>query len=141
MNGLSGSMKRTDFRDDQGTLLAYTIPAEPPAGLTPYSDDAHFVQALHWHYDAGKRLQAHEHLKVPRQATHTQEVIVVQRGRVRTTVFDAAHRLVGTVDLGPGEAMVLLAGGHGYEILENDTRVLEIKNGPYPGAEADRVRF
>ena len=39
------------------------------------------------------------------------------------------------------EAMALLRHGHGYEILENDTRVLEIKNGPYPGAERDRVRF
>ena len=134
-------MTRTEIRDARGTLLAYTIPAEPPAGLTPYSSDADFVQALHWRYDAGKRLQAHEHLHVPRSATHTQEVVVVLRGRMRTTVFDAARKLVATVDLGPGEAMALLAGGHGYEILENDTRVLEIKNGPYPGAEADRVRF
>lgn len=134
-------MTRTEFRDAQGTLLAYTIPAEPPPGLTPYSSDADFVQALHWRYDAGKRLQAHQHLCVPRRATHTQEVVVVLRGRLRTTVFDAARKLVATVDLGPGEAMALLAGGHGYEILENDTRVLEIKNGPYPGAEADRVRF
>ena len=134
-------MTRSEFRDAQGTLLAYTIPAEPPAGLTPYSSDADFVQALHWRYDAGKRLQAHEHLQVPRSATHTQEVVVVLRGCMRTTVFDAAHKPIATVDLGAGEAMVLLAGGHGYEILENDTRILEIKNGPYPGAEADRVRF
>ena len=135
------STNRIEYRDAAGTLLAYKIPAEPAPGLTPYSDDADFIQALHWRYDAGKQLQAHEHLHVPRNATHTQEVIVVLRGRVRTTIYDAAHHVVATVEVAPGEAMALLRHGHGYEILENDTRVLEIKNGPYPGAEKDRVRF
>ena len=134
-------MNRIEYRDAAGNLLAYKIPSEPAPGLSAYSDDADFIQALHWRYDAGKKLQAHEHLHVPRNATHTQEVIVVLRGRVRTTVYDAAHNVIATVEVAPGEAMALLRHGHGYEILENDTRVLEIKNGPYPGAEADRVRF
>ncbi|MEI6212024.1 MAG: hypothetical protein WCR06_10420 [bacterium] len=134
-------MKRMEYRDATGTLLAYKMPAEPEPGLTPYSDDTDFIQALHWRYDSGKRLQAHEHLCVPRAATHTQEVIVVLRGRVRTTVYDDAHTPVAVVEVAAGEAMALLRHGHGYEILEDDTRVLEIKNGPYPGAEADRVRF
>jgi len=47
-------------------------------------------------------------LHVPRTATHTQEVIVVLRGRVRTTVYDAAHNVVAVVDVAPGEAMALL---------------------------------
>lgn len=134
-------MPRTEFRDSAGNLLAYTIPAEPPAGLTPHSTDTDFIQALHWRYDAGKKLQAHEHLHVPREAVRTQEVIVVLRGRVRTTVYDTKRQLIGMAEIGPGEAMAMLHGGHGYEILENDTRVLELKNGPYPGAEKDRVRF
>ena len=135
------STKRIEYRDVAGTLLAYKIPSDPAPGLTPYSDDADFVQALHWRYDNGKKLQSHKHLRVPRNATHTQEVIVVLRGRVRTTVYDAAHQSVAVVEVAPGEAMVLLQHGHGYEIMADDTRVLEIKNGPYPGAEADRVRF
>jgi len=39
------------------------------------------------------------------------------------------------------ETLILLKGGHGYEILEDGTRVLEVKNGPYPGAEVDRRRL
>ena len=135
------AMKRIEYRDAQGTLLAYKMPADPDPGLSAYSDDGDFIQALHWRYDAGKKLQSHEHLHVPRTAAHTQEVIVVLRGRVRATVYDAARNAVATVEIGPGEAMALLRHGHGYEILENDTRVLELKNGPYPGAEVDRVRF
>lgn len=36
---------------------------------------------------------------------------------------------------------MLLAGGHGYRIEADGTEVLEVKNGPYAGAAADRVRF
>ena len=135
------STNRIEYRDATGTLLAYKIPSEPAPGLTAYSNDSDFIQALHWRYDNGKKLQSHEHLTVPRTATHTQEVIVVLRGRVRTTIYDATHAPVAVVEVAPGEAMALLQHGHGYEILEDDTRVLEIKNGPYPGADADRVRF
>jgi len=40
-----------------------------------------------------------------------------------------------------GDTLILLNSGHGYEILEDGTQVLEIKNGPYLGAERDRRRF
>jgi len=33
---------------------------------------------------------------------------------------------------------VILRGYHGYEILEDDTRVLEVKNGPFTSVEADK---
>jgi hypothetical protein len=35
----------------------------------------------------------------------------------------------------------LLRGGHGYEILEDGTQVLEVKNGPYLGPDVDRRRL
>ena len=35
----------------------------------------------------------------------------------------------------------MLRGAHGYDILENGTQVLEVKNGPYVGAELDRKRI
>jgi hypothetical protein len=40
-----------------------------------------------------------------------------------------------------GDILILLQGGHGYEILEDGTQVLEVKNGPYIGADLDRRRF
>ena len=40
-----------------------------------------------------------------------------------------------------GDILILLTGGHGYEILTEGTQVLEVKNGPYVGAEADRRRL
>jgi hypothetical protein len=40
-----------------------------------------------------------------------------------------------------GDTIILLNGGHGYEILSDNTKVLEVKNGPYVGADKDRERL
>lgn len=40
-----------------------------------------------------------------------------------------------------GDILILLECGHGYKILEDNTKVLEIKNGPYLGADVDRRRI
>ena len=106
-----------------------------------YSDDADFIQFGTWSYDAGKTLAAHTHNKVPRTADKTQEVLYVCAGSIKTLLYDTNLRKVEEFVVGAGDLVVLLSGGHGYEILENGTRVIEIKNGPYVGAEADRTRL
>ena len=40
-----------------------------------------------------------------------------------------------------GDFAVLLAGGHGYEIQEDDTRIIETKNGPFLGVDLDKTGF
>ena len=132
---------RIEFREKNGNLLAFKIGRDLTQGLFAHSDENDFVQVLSWNYDAGKKLQAHAHRLVPRNATRTQEAIVVLSGQLRADIFDNERHLIGQVSVGAGECMVFLNGGHGYEILEDGTRVFEIKNGPYPGAEADRERF
>ncbi len=132
---------RIEVRDKRGTLIAYKIGNDLQEGLCPYSDDSDFVQVLSWNYQGGKKLNPHTHLQVPRGGTHTQEAIVVLSGQLRADVFDGERHLIGQILVGAGECMVFLQGGHGFEILDDGTRVVEIKNGPYPGAEKDRERF
>ena len=43
--------------------------------------------------------------------------------------------------VGQGEMLILLESAHGYTILEEDTTVLEIKNGPFMGVEKDKTKF
>lgn len=134
-------VNRTEIKDSRGKLVAYKIGGNAPQGLSAWSAPEDYLQTLVWNYPAGKRLAAHAHRNVPRRVTHTQEAVVVLAGRLQANVYDAERRLAGSIDVGRGEVLVLLEGGHGYEILEDGTQVVEIKNGPYPGAEADRVRF
>ncbi len=128
--------------EHNGTRLATLITAaDRKPGLSFFSDDDDFIQVGMWGYDAGKHLQAHIHNVVPREIDRTQEVICVLQGRVRSTIFTEAEQQCAEVDLDAGDVLILLCGGHSYDILENGTQVLEVKNGPYPGADADRRRF
>jgi hypothetical protein len=68
-------------------------------------------------------------------------VLLVRKGKIRASIYDTHEVLVEQIDVSEGDIIILLRGGHGYEILENNTQVLEIKNGPYVGADADRRRL
>jgi hypothetical protein len=65
----------------------------------------------------------------------------VRRGRLRARIYSPDDRLLATLEAGEGDLLMLLRGGHGYEILEDGTQVLEVKNGPYLGPERDRRRL
>jgi quercetin dioxygenase-like cupin family protein len=106
-----------------------------------YSPDTDFIQVGTWSYDAGKELLAHTHKLVPRTFEWTQEVLYICKGSIRAHVYDCSLKKVDEIVAKEGDIVVMLAGGHGYDILEDGTRVIEIKNGPYVGPEADRVRL
>lgn len=124
-------------------VLARHIPADAAwrDGLNFFSQDDDFIQVGVWGYDAGKELRAHIHNEVERKVLWTQEVLFVRSGRIRSNIFDTAERKVAELEVRTGDVIILLRGGHGYDILEDGTRVLEIKNGPYVGADLDRRRF
>jgi hypothetical protein len=90
--------------------------------------------------NAGKKYRAHRHLPVVRQtATPTAEAWVVMRGKVLLTVYDLDDTPFEPVELQAGECWIGFRGGHGYEILEDDTVVWEFKTGPYFGQESDKI--
>lgn len=132
-----------EIRDSNGDLLAKHIPAEEAwgQGLKFFSQDGDYVQLGTWGYDAGKSLLAHRHNHVPREILVTQEVLYVRKGRLRAEIFDLDDQKVAEVEAKEGDLLVLLGGGHGYQILEQGTQVLEVKNGPYLGPDVDRRRL
>jgi hypothetical protein len=128
----------------QGELvLARHIPAHAAwsGGLQFFSPEGDYQQVGTWVYEQGKILLAHSHNEVKREVLWTQEVLYIRAGRVRAEIFDTVDQKVAELEAGAGDILVLLRGGHGYQILENGTEVLEIKNGPYVGANADRRRL
>lgn len=124
-------------------VLARHVPAGEAwsSGLNFFSPDDDFIQVGTWGYESGKELKAHTHNEVPREVRWTQEVLYVRRGRILAHVFDTSEREVAKITAGEGDLLMMLRGGHGYEILEDGTQVLEVKNGPYVGPERDRRRI
>lgn len=127
---------------DGEKLCAVMIPGGAwQEGLNFYSDPNDFIQVGTWGYGGGKKLAAHQHQSVPRKSDITQEVLFVKRGALKATVYGLDQRELQSFEMREGDTGIFLTGGHGYEILKDGTQVLEVKNGPYPGAEADRVRL
>ena len=79
-------------------------------------------------------VRRHYHLPRERTIVGTPEVLVVRSGRCRLDVYDDELQPVESLELGEGDIMVMVGGGHGFEMLE-DTVLIEIKQGPYLGAD------
>ena len=131
-----------EYKDGDVVLARHVPEADAWGdGLKFFSADPEFIQFGTWGYDNGKELLAHTHNKVVREVPITQEVLYIRRGRIKAHIFDLKLNKVAEVEAGAGDLLVMLTGGHGYDILEDGTQVLEVKNGPYVGAQADRVRL
>ena len=87
----------------------------------------------------GDVIKPHTHKSIPRQITHTQEVLFIRRGRCRITFYDVEGNHLDARELESGDIILLAHGGHGIEILE-DIEFIEIKQGPYLGAE-DKAHY
>jgi hypothetical protein len=128
---------------DGDVMLARHVSADvwEKGGLGFFSTDPEYLQVGIWNYDSGKRLLAHTHNDVPRTFDRTHETLYVRKGRIEARIFNEKRELVETLEVREGDILTLMSGGHGYTILEDGTQVLEIKNGPYLGAERDRIRI
>ena len=110
-------------------------------GLNFITPNDMFVQVGSWWYEKGKILDKHVHKDFKREAMRTQECVYVKRGSMRVTLYTESLEESKTYDLFEGDLAVFAYGGHGYEILEDDTQIIESKNGPFVDVETDKTKF
>lgn len=120
--------------------LAYIIRAEMSPQKTTFLTPSEFKQQVGFVvYPAGGEIQRHDHRPLERHLFGTSEVLIVQKGRCEIDIYDDNRELVATRELGRGDIMLMVGGGHGFRMLE-DTVFLEIKQGPYTGVD-EKERF
>lgn len=110
-------------------------------GLNFYSNDEDFIQVGTWNYEKGQYLTAHNHNIVERKINRTNEVIIVLDGKLKIDIYDENDEKITELEAKKNDLLIMINGGHGYHILKDNTKVIEIKNGPYLGAEKDRRRL
>jgi len=88
-------------------------------------------------HQRGIRIKPHIHKNQPRTISEVQEVLYIEYGKVEAEFYDRSGKKVGSNILNSGDAIILLSGGHGFNILE-DSKIIEIKQGPYYGVEEDK---
>lgn len=97
----------------------------------------HQLALLNW--PRGHQIVAHVHNAVKREIHSTQEILFVRSGQVRVDLYRNDKSYECSRELGEGEVILLVSGGHGFEMLE-DSDIVEIKQGPYLGEE-EKTRF
>jgi hypothetical protein len=101
---------------------------------------ADFSQQLgYMRHPAGHMIEPHVHNPVPRSVHFTREVLFLRRGRLRVDFYTNAGAYIESRELGDGDVILLIAGGHGFEVLE-EVEMIEVKQGPYAG-DADKTRI
>lgn len=110
-----------------------------PGRVDLVSEDQ-FIQCSALVMHEGKTFPAHKHIYKPGSSkVIAQESWHVIQGRVRCYFYDLDGHLIDEPILEAGDTSFTLEGGHTYEILTDDTKVLEYKTGPYQGQELDKV--
>jgi mannose-6-phosphate isomerase-like protein (cupin superfamily) len=90
-------------------------------------------------HPAGHVIEPHAHSPVPRAVHFTREALFLRRGRLRVDFYTDAGEYFESRELGSGDVILLTAGGHGFEVLE-EIEMIEVKQGPY-GGDTDKRRI
>lgn len=103
-------------------------------------DSENFIQLSTLCLQKGKTFRPHKHITKQKNDIEiiAQESWIVIKGSVKCILYDIDDSILCERILNKNDVSVTLFGGHNYEILEDDTHVLEYKTGPYFGIEFDK---
>ena len=110
-------------------------------GLNFITPSELFLQVGSWWYQKGKKLQSHFHKNLLREANRTHEMTYVKQGSMKVTLYSDDKSIINEFILEKGDLAIYAYGGHGYEILSDDTQIIEAKNGPFIGVDEDKEKF
>jgi hypothetical protein len=123
-----------------GQLLAIIVSRrfkEP--GIHFFTPGEFSQQLAYMQYSTGKIIPPHVHNPVLREIQYTQEVLFIRKGKLRIDFYSEQREYLESRILESGDAILLINGGHGFEVLE-ELEMLEVKQGPYVG-DQDKTRF
>lgn len=88
---------------------------------------------------AKKTFSPHRHNELVRTTDVTQEAWIILKGRIKATFWDIDDTIIEETELTAGDCAVVYYAGHGFEVIEDDTILYEVKSGPYYGMEKDKT--
>ena len=103
------------------------------------NDESDILQVGYMSHKKNHKIVPHRHKDFHRNTNGTQEVLIIQEGKLRTNFYDEDDNKVCSVDLFKGDLILLLGGAHGFDVIE-DLSMIEVKNGPYAGND-DKTKF
>src|ERR1700677_594090 len=102
-----------------GRLCAIIVRAEyDENGIQFFTANELSQQLASMSYGPGKVIQAHTHQEVRREVFHTQEALFIRKGKLRVDFYSDQQEYRCSRVLHKGDVILLIAGGHGFEVLE-----------------------
>jgi len=86
----------------------------------------------------GKEVKPHKHPRQKYRVRKTMEFLHIEKGKIEVDIYDNDWNLVCTEILKKGDSMLYVDGGHGFRFGKN-ARVIEVKQGPYPGDKKAKI--
>lgn len=123
-------------RPDQVLAVVFNINSMQESRYTA-SSDSEILQVSAMCFSQGRVLAPHYHVPTERVTVGTQESWIVWQGRLGVTLYDLDQTIINEFELGAGDCMTLYQGGHAFTVQDENTKIIEIKNGPYYGREHD----
>lgn len=124
---------------EPSTLIASFISSEK---ISDYRNDlspaSECIQVSARNLRSDIKIKAHKHNLQERITNCTQEAWVIFSGKLKAILYDLDDSFLKEIILQPGDCIVLFRGGHALEVLEDNTKFYEFKNGPYYGIETDK---
>lgn len=125
-----------DGEIDLALIIRHTYRSE---GIEFFTPNSYSQQIGYMNRPAGYTIQPHVHNPVTREVQYTNEVLFIRSGRVRVDFYSEQKAYLLSRELERGDIILLIRGGHGFEMLEA-TEIVEVKQGPYAG-DLDKTRF
>tara|TARA_B100001996_G_C18486438_1_gene525867 strand:+ start:43 stop:453 length:411 start_codon:yes stop_codon:yes gene_type:complete len=101
------------------------------------SPENEYIQSSISNLNKGFKIKPHKHKSFERKIYKTQEAWFLHKGELLAEFFDIDDKKIDERVLKEGDIIIIYNGGHSFQANEN-TILLEFKNGPYFGREIDR---
>jgi len=124
-----------------GELLALVMRADyQPEGISFITDADSPLQLGVLVHKEGYRIKPHIHKNLSTDINQIQEVLHIDSGKIEARFYDGQGTEIASTTVNCGDTILLVSGGHGFNILE-DAKIIEVKQGPYRGVAEDKVRL
>ena len=118
---------------DGEQLISIIIPGDLEAHGTKFITPQDFPLQVGLHeHPAKTEIKAHSNNKFKIETAVFQEILIIQKGSVKVDLYGIDNNPLTSLVLNAGDSIFFVDGGHGLLMLD-DARILEVKQGPYPG--------
>jgi|TARA_B110000967_G_C18681298_1_gene458177 cupin fold WbuC family metalloprotein len=108
-------------------------------GVNFFTNNKLSQQVAFMSHKKGHLIQPHIHKKRLKKIYDTCEVLIMLEGSLKVNFYNNSKKYLFSKIIKKNDIIILLTGGHGFEILKN-CKFIEVKQGPYNPTK-DKFKF